>query len=193
MICTQCGKQNDVDAVYCQRCGRTLAAEAAEVETRVAPRAGKSVEALEKEIFSISPTLKFVKLGYAAAVLAAFIFVAGLSLVQLVPIWVAVIFGLLLLLVPGFYHLRRSLVRYRLTDSRIEIDSGLVAQTTRNVPLGRIQDVTVSRTIPQRLLGFGDIVIDNASESGGKVVLKDVDSPAVYADQILSQMRRRDR
>jgi uncharacterized membrane protein YdbT with pleckstrin-like domain len=113
-----------------------------------------------------------------------------LSLTAWVPTWLAVILGLLLLLIPGYYHLRRSLVKYRLTDAKIEIDSGLVAQTTRNVPLGRIQDVTVARTIPQRLLGFGDIVIDNASEDGGKIVLKDIDSPREYADRILGQMRR---
>jgi uncharacterized membrane protein YdbT with pleckstrin-like domain len=190
MRCTQCGKQNDVDAVYCQKCGRLLEAE---VETRVAPRAGMAIDTVdspEREIFSISPTLKFVKVGYVAAVLAAFVFVALLSLTVWVPTWLAVILGLLLLLIPGFYHLRRSLVKYRLTDSKIEIDSGLVAQTTRNIPLGRIQDVTVSRTIPQRLLGFGDIVIDNASEDGGKIVLKNIDSPRTYADQILGQMRR---
>lgn len=190
MRCTQCGKQNDADAVYCQKCGRLLEAE---IETRVAARPSTlpdAVDSPEKEIFSIAPTLKFVKVGYVAAVLAAFVFVALLSLTAWVPTWLAVIFGLLLLLIPGYYHLRRSLVRYRLTDSKIEIDSGLVAQTTRNIPLGRIQDVTVSRTIPQRLLGFGDIVIDNASEEGGKIVLKDVDSPRAYADQILGQMRR---
>jgi nitrogen fixation protein len=45
------------------------------------------------------------------------------------------------------------------------------------VPLCRIQDVTISSTIPQRLLGFGDIVIDNASEQGGKIVLKNINSP----------------
>lgn len=190
MICTQCGKQNDTDAVYCQKCGRMIEAE---IETRVAPRPGSQIDNIdspEREIFSISPTLKFVKVGYVAAVLAAFVFVALLSLTAWVPTWLAVILGLLLLLIPGFYHLRRSLVRYRLTDAKIEIDSGLVAQTTRNVPLGRIQDVTVSRTIPQRLLGFGDIVIDNASEDGGKIVLKDIDSPREYADRILGQMRR---
>ncbi|MFN6964544.1 MAG: PH domain-containing protein [Pyrinomonadaceae bacterium] len=199
MTCSNCGRQNDADALYCQKCGRLLEAE---VETRVAARtappaadpprfspvAGQIGD--EREIFAVSPTLKFVKAGYAAAVLTAFLLVVLLSLWPAVPVWAAVIVGLLLLLVPGFYHLRRSLVRYRLTDCRIEIGSGLIAQTSRSVPLGRIQDVTVARSIPQRLLGMGDIIIDNASEEGGKVVLKDIDSPRDHADQILAQMRR---
>ena len=56
------------------------------------------------------------------------------------------------------------MVRYTLTDSKVEIDTGLIARTTRNIPLTKIQDVTVSASIPQRLLGFGDLLIDNASE-----------------------------
>ena len=75
-------------------------------------------------------------------------------------------------------------------DTRIEIDSGLVSRTTRNIPINRIQDVTISSGIYQRLLNFGDLVIDNASEDGGKVVIKNIDSPRKYADLLLGQMRR---
>jgi len=193
MICTNCGKQNGQDAAYCQRCGCPI--EDDEEKTLVVSRPlGNRISAAaggaEEEIFSISPTLKFVKIGYAAAVFAAFALVAALSLISLVSTSTAVLCGLLLLLIPGFYHLRRSLVRYKLTDSKIEIESGLIAQTTRNVPLSRIQDVTVSRSMLQRLLGLGDIIIDNASEDGGKIVLKDIDSPRAHADQILGRMRQ---
>ena len=44
------------------------------------------------------------------------------------------------------------MVRYTLTDSKIEIDYGLIARTTRNILLPKIQDVTVSASIPQRIL-----------------------------------------
>ncbi|MCV4614370.1 PH domain-containing protein, partial [Escherichia coli] len=74
-----------------------------------------------------------------------------------------------------------------MTDSTIEIDRGLISRTTQNIPLRRIQDVTVSAGILQRILGYGDISIDNASEDGGKVVLKSIDSPKKYADLILRQ------
>jgi hypothetical protein len=40
------------------------------------------------------------------------------------------------------------MIRYTLTDSKIEIDYGLIARTTRNIPLAKIQDVTVSASIP---------------------------------------------
>jgi len=50
---------------------------------------------------------------------------------------------------------------------------------SRNIPLTKIQDVTVSASIPQRLLGFGDLLIDNASELGGTTVLHNISILAV--------------
>jgi uncharacterized membrane protein YdbT with pleckstrin-like domain len=95
--------------------------------------------------------------------------------------------------IPAFYHIKKKLVRYTLTETKLEIDQGLVSRSTRNVPLRRIQDVTVVATATQRLLGIGDLMIDNASDEGGKVVLKDINSPKEYADTLLRQMRRLER
>jgi uncharacterized membrane protein YdbT with pleckstrin-like domain len=97
------------------------------------------------------------------------------------------------LLIPAFYHLRRNLIGYRLTDSKIEISKGLISQDTRNIPLRTIQDVNVSSTILQRMLGFGNVVIDNASEVGGKIVLRNINSPKLYADALLKQIRENER
>jgi uncharacterized membrane protein YdbT with pleckstrin-like domain len=191
MFCSKCGKLNANDAVYCQKCGVLLERED---ETRVAARATSVPEAgdVEGNIFSISPTLLFVKAGYTAAALGAILLVALFKLLLPgISAWIAVLIGMLLLLVPAYFHIRQKLVRYTLTESKIEIDSGLVSRVTRNVPLDRIQDVTVSTSVGQRLLGFGDLIIDNASEAGGNVVLKNIDSPKKHADILLRQMHRR--
>jgi uncharacterized membrane protein YdbT with pleckstrin-like domain len=82
------------------------------------------------------------------------------------------------------------MIRYTLTDSKMEIDTGLIARTTRNIPLSKIQDVTVSASIPQRLLGFGDLIVDNASEMGGTIVLHNINKPRHYADLLLRELRR---
>ena len=200
MFCTNCGAQNSDTAVFCQKCGRMLEAEE---ETRIARPAKieRNIERKpddEREIFTISPTLMFVKIGYAAAALAALLLVAVLfsfeSLVGIaIPPWISVLLGLSMLLIPAFYHFRQKLVRYTMTDAKIEIDRGLISRTTRNVPLRTIQDVTVSATVTQRMLGFGDLIIDNASDEAGKIVLKNIDSPKKYADILLKQMRRLNR
>ena len=109
---------------------------------------------------------------------------------MIVPIWLAVILGLLIFVIPAFYHIKKKLVRYTLTETKLEIDEGFISRNTRSVPLRRIQDVTVVATATQRLLGIGDLMIDNASDDGGKVILKDINSPKDYADTLLRQMRR---
>lgn len=188
MFCIKCGTNNSDAAIYCQKCGVMLEAEE---ETRVARRETiESTSDKETKIFTISPTLMFVKIGYALAIIGAFFIVAIFSLLfPAVPFWIPVLIGLLLLLVPAFYHFKQKLVRYTLTDTTIEIDTGLISRTTQNVPLRRVQDVTVSSTIMQRLLGFGNVVIDNASEDGGTVTLNNINSPKKYADALLKQMR----
>lgn len=205
MFCIKCGEDNSETAVYCRKCGGLMENED---ETRVAVREtgeaamagrgdtetpGHSGGTLDEEakIFSIRPTLMFVKAGYVLAAIGALLLVALTSafFYQFVSVSLSVLVGLLLFLVPAFYHLKQKLVRYTLTDSKLEIDAGLISRTTRSVPIRRIQDVTVAATAVQRLLGFGDLIIDNASEQGGKLVLKNINTPRTYADMLLGQMR----
>ncbi len=197
MFCSKCGKENSDDAVYCQKCGRQLESEE---ETRVATRKNVPVEVRSshsddsEKIFSITPTLKFVYVGYIAALLASFVaaVVVG-SLIGVTPtgtVVIGIIIVIAAMLVPAYFHLKKKMVRYTLTDTTVEIDRGLISRTTQNIPLRRIQDVTVSATMTQRMLGFGDVIIDNASEDAGKIVLDDIDSPKKYAELMLRQMRQ---
>jgi putative membrane protein len=194
MYCDKCGAENSDTARFCRKCGLEIGREE---ETKVALRAEKGVASNghEADLFSISPTLVFVKAGYAAAALGAILFVALVSILlpTIVPVWVAIVLGLLFFLIPAFYHFKQKLVRYRLTGSTLEFDSGLISRTTRSIPIRRIQDVTVSATAWQRLFGFGDVVIDNASEEGGKAVMRNINSPRQYADLLLTELRRLDK
>ncbi|MFN0278138.1 MAG: PH domain-containing protein [Pyrinomonadaceae bacterium] len=214
MYCIKCGADNLDTAQYCRKCGEDVGSQQAAVrsqpeeieeETRVvtrspmskvqSPNAGTAVVNEEAELFSISPTLFFVKAGYVGAAIGALLLVGFTSLLlsSYVSPWLSVVLGLLLFLVPAFYHVRQKLTSYLLTESKLEIDSGFISRTTRNVPLRRIQDVTVSATPWQRLFGIGDLMIDNASDEGGKLVLKNINKPKVYADKLLEQMRRLER
>ncbi|MBA3631683.1 MAG: PH domain-containing protein [Acidobacteria bacterium] len=196
MFCTKCGAQNSDEAVYCQKCGTVLEAEE---ETRLARPARNNLnDDDETQIFSIRPTLMFVKVGYGLAVLGAFLLVfllyyAGNLFGLDIPWWFSILAGLSLLLIPAFYHFKQKTVRYILTDAKIEIDQGLISHTTKNVPLRTIQDVTVSATVPQRLLGFGNLVIENAGENNSQIVLKNINSPKKYAEVLLKQMRQLNR
>jgi len=203
MYCISCGADNLETAKFCRKCGATVAG-SGEVETRVVVRsAGEDIQtvagsnihgedhAAEAEIFSIRPTMMFVKGGYAVAGVGALLLVALFSsFFPLVPIWIDVLVGLMLFLIPAFYHFKLHLIKYTLMDTKLEIDEGFIARTTRNIPLRRIQDVTVSASVIQRLLGFGTLTVDTASEDSGKVILKNINVPKYYADVLLKQMRQ---
>ena len=197
MHCSNCGTYLAPGVRFCSGCGSP--ANDPEI-TRIARlQTGKALPAdyrqeqedddLEQVIFTIRPTLIFIKLGYALAVIGAIALVFLLAAID-IPAYISILFGLSLLLIPAYYHLKRNMVRYTLTDSKVEIDTGLVARTTRNIPLVKIQDVTVRASIPQRLLGFGDLLIDNASEVGGTTVLHNITRPRHYADLLLRELRR---
>ncbi len=193
MHCSNCGSYIPPGVRFCSNCGSP----AGDPEvTRIArvqsglPVQPELNEDLEQVIFTVRPTMIFIKLGYALAVLAGFALVLLLAWID-VPALISVPIGLALLLVPAYYHLRRNMVRYTLTDSKLEIDTGLIARTTRNIPLSKIQDVTVSASIPQRVLGFGDLIVDNASELGGTIVLHNISNPRHFADLLLRQLRLR--
>src|SRR5437762_1850713 len=192
MHCSNCGSYIPPGVRFCSNCGSP--AGDSEV-TRIArvqsglPVQNELNEDIEQVIFTVRPTLIFIKLGYALAVLAAFAVVLLLAWID-VPALISVPLALALLLVPAYYHLRRNMVRYTLTDSKLEIDTGLIARTTRNIPLSKIQDVTVSASIPQRLLGFGDLLIDNASELGGTTVLHNISHPRRHADLLSRELPR---
>ena len=155
-----------------------------------APPARAAADA-EQIIFTTRPTMLFVGAGYAAAAVGAILLMALLGFTGWVtsPL-VYVPLGLALLLVPAFYHLRRNLVRYTLTDSMLVVDRGLVSRSTTNIPLRNIQNVTVSASVFQRLLRFGDVMIDDANAQAAPVVLDNIPDPRGHADQILRQLRR---
>ncbi|CAN5269295.1 hypothetical protein BH10ACI1_BH10ACI1_01220 [soil metagenome] len=185
MFCSKCGTKNSDEAVFCQKCGTAFGV--IEEETRMA-RKGIEEGGDEQQIFSISPTLKFVKVGYVLAAIGAILLVGILAMFE-VSVLYSIPLGLALLLIPAYFHFRQKMIRYTLTDAKIEIDEGFIFQNSRNVPLRSIQDVSVSSTITQRMLGFGNLVIDNANEDGGKVILKNINTPKKYADAVLKQMR----
>jgi membrane protein YdbS with pleckstrin-like domain len=156
------------------------------------PRTARDEAEAERVIFSIRPTFLFIGIGYMLAAVAA----VGLSILlamfagQYISAPIAVLVTLPLLLIPAYKHLRRNTIKYTLTDSKIEIDQGFLARKTRNIPLRNIQDVTVSTTIPQRIFGFGDLVIENANEVGGQTLLDNIPDPRRHAELLLRELRR---
>ena len=191
MTCSSCGAYVAPGVRFCSNCG--TAANDPE-STRIARLQSNALERnagddLEHVIFTVRPTMIFIKAGYAFAALGGIAIVFLLSSFG-VPFYISLLLALALLLIPAYYHIKRNMIRYTVTDAKLEIDTGLIARTTRNIPLSKVQDVTVAASIPQRLMGFGDIIVDNASEVGGTIVMHNISSPRHYADLLLRELRR---
>src|SRR5215218_9854434 len=136
MTCSSCGAYVPPSVRFCSNCG----APASDPEvTRIARLQSRALEMtgdhdLEHTVFTVRPTMLFIKAGYALAV------VTGIALVFLlaslgIPASISILMALGLLLIPAYYHIRRNMVRYTVTDSKLQIDTGLIARTTKNIPL----------------------------------------------------------
>jgi uncharacterized membrane protein YdbT with pleckstrin-like domain len=60
-----------------------------------------------------------------------------------------------------------------MTTRRVIMRTGVVARNGRDVPLSRVNDVSFSHTMVERLFGSGTLVIESAGDRG-QVVLGDV-------------------
>lgn len=92
------------------------------------------------------------------------------STVRLVIVGIA---ALLLCWLTLYPLLRWVCTRYVFTTHRVIIRLGVLNRSGRDVPLGRINDVSFERTFIERMLGAGTLVVESAGEHG-QLVLKDI-------------------
>jgi uncharacterized membrane protein YdbT with pleckstrin-like domain len=69
--------------------------------------------------------------------------------------------------------LRWRTTHFVVTDRRVLVRTGILARQGRDVPLSRINDITFSHTVLERVLRCGTLVIESAGERG-QVTLSDV-------------------
>jgi uncharacterized membrane protein YdbT with pleckstrin-like domain len=141
----------------------------------------------EEVIFRIGPAFHFVTAAYAVAILLSILLTTAAAKLGL-PIAVALAISALLFLYPLRLHIENKRVVYTLTSIKIEVEEGLFSQTTRNIPLRHIQDVSISQPFGERLIGIGDVRIDSEA-AAGTITMRHIDNPREYADLILDQLQ----
>ncbi len=139
----------------------------------------------------IRPSMKFVWFWYALAVL---IFAAGVFVYNEVawfegkPAWLMGI-PLLFLIVPVKKHIATRLVKLTLGADRITLERGLLSRYTRTIDVVKVQDVTVTQTLMERIFGVGNLSFETASEAG-MLSISGIDSPRSVADTILHASKK---
>ena len=108
----------------------------------------------------------------AAALVAAVVIPSGphAGIERLVVLAVAVVLLLIAVLGPV---LRWKTTTYELTTGRLRVREGILTRRGRDIPLTRISDVSFTRSLLDRLLGAGRLVVESPGEHG-QIVLTDI-------------------
>ncbi len=118
-------------------------------------------------------TLLFFAQGFLAAV------AIGAVVWLIAGSWAGIIAGLVvaaLVVVGGIVV--RSATEYVITDERLHIRRGLLSRKVQETRLGRVQDVTVSQSVWERLLRIGRADFDTASaDSSNDFVFAGIENP----------------
>lgn len=78
---------------------------------------------------------------------------------------------------------RWYVTRYVLTNERIVVRSGLVSRSSIEIPLENINHVRFTQGVMERLLGYGDVLIESASEQG-QSRLHDIPDPEEFQSEV---------
>jgi uncharacterized membrane protein YdbT with pleckstrin-like domain len=94
----------------------------------------------------------------------------GQTIERWILIGIGVVFVIWLTILP---YLRWLTTKYVLTTDRLVIRSGILARHGRDIPLNRINDVSFTETVFERMLRSGTLVVESAGERG-QISLTDV-------------------
>lgn len=83
----------------------------------------------------------------------------------------AAVLLLLFFFVIPFLRWRTTL--FVITDDRVVVRSGILTRTGRDIPLTRVNDITFTHNVVERVLRCGTLVVESAGERG-QVELNDI-------------------
>jgi putative membrane protein len=85
---------------------------------------------------------------------------------------VAVVVGAGVVVAVSYQLVYYQRFEYDLTGDSLDIASGVVSRRNREIPIGRVQNVDISRNVVQRLLGIAVIDLETAGGSSTEASLK---------------------
>jgi uncharacterized membrane protein YdbT with pleckstrin-like domain len=100
------------------------------------------------------------------AIAGFWVLVLGL-LVNLGAGWFCVAVGGLLLAWAGWKALAEHMDRFVITNMRVFRVRGVLAESAATMPLARVLDITVQKTMLGRVLGYGHFVFESAAQEQG--------------------------
>lgn len=84
----------------------------------------------------------------------------------------------------------RKFVVYALTTERIVVRTGILSKSSVEIPLESIHDVRFEQNVIERLLGYGDVLLESAGERG-QSLLTDVPDPEAFQSMVYGTREQR--
>jgi uncharacterized membrane protein YdbT with pleckstrin-like domain len=132
----------------------------------------------------VQPTRKWIRFQYTTVFIlmcaAVFLYV---NYFPSAPPWV-LIFPALLFLYPIAGSIRRRFTKMTIAGDKLRYEIGILSKTTRTIQVSKIQDVTVSQSLGQRLIGVGTLSIETAGETS-RLTIANIDESRVVAEELL--------
>jgi len=122
-------------------------------------------------------------LAVVVLVLVATVFLAHIR-------YVGYVAAVVLLVVAAWAALRvarRQTTEFVVTTHRLVYRSGLVAKHGKEIPLERINDISFTQSVFERLIGTGDLAIESAGAQS-RETFSDIPKPSQVQNEIYRQM-----
>ena len=84
-----------------------------------------------------------------------------------------------------FLGLPLSFTKYMLTEDRLFVEKGFLTSTLDEENLYRVRDVSVTRTLGQKLFGLGTVKVFSTDASNGETVLESIKQPIEVKEEIV--------
>ena len=81
-----------------------------------------------------------------------------------------------------------SFTRYAVSDDRLFLSTGLLNIRDEEILLYRVRDLSLSRSLGQRIFGVGTIVVTSSDKSQPVLQIKNVKDPAMVKELIHTQV-----
>ena len=192
MFCRKCGVQIPDDSAFCSKCGAAQRPGASPV-----PSAPAAVGP-EEELWRGRPSLKVFAPWWALWFLG--LVVLGVIHFAWIPkshrgadglmILYAVILGVPALWIFWSYLVDRFTIRYRLTTQRIFKEVGLIRRNVNEVELIRVDDVSVSQGILQRVFNVGKVTVISTDSTDPRLEIDGIENPLQVKEQIRTHMKK---
>jgi membrane protein YdbS with pleckstrin-like domain len=185
MLCPNCKHEIRIPAV-------TRNSEIKEAKIVNGPRATEAVPAASDKEETVLETRPTFRAFLGQITIGVILLILGVVLAQFHIIFLAFVVPALMVLIDVWIKFASR--KYRITNQRLFVTTGLIARKTEEIELFRIKDVKVDQGILERMLGYGTITVFSSDETAPQLVMIGIGRPVDVKETLRTLYRaaRRD-